>query len=161
MVHDEHSLQERAAALAERLLAESARLAIVESCTGGLLAKVLTDVPGASRWFERGLVVYSNAAKQNLLGITEDLLNRHGAVSEPVAKALATGLLASAPVDYAVAITGIAGPGGGSAEKPVGTVWIAWAGADRVAAKRLQLSGDRNNIRINSAAAAIDALHGV
>lgn len=158
MVHDEDSLQEQAMVLGKRLAGEGGRLAVAESCTGGLLSKVLTDVPGASGWFERGIVVYSNAAKQDLAGVPENLIEEHGAVSQPVAEALAAGLLARAPVTYTLAITGIAGPDGGTQAKPVGTVWIGWACSAAVQAKRLHFSGGRTAIREQSVAAAIQVL---
>ncbi|MCG5530431.1 CinA family protein [Halorhodospira halochloris] len=160
MVHDEATLQERAMQLGKLLESRGACMAVAESCTGGLLSKVLTDIPGASSWFERGLIVYSNAAKQQLLGVPEELLEDYGAVSQPVAEALAAGLLERAPVDYTVAITGVAGPSGGTMGKPVGTVWVARASAAGVMAQRLQMNGDRQAIRLGSAAAAIGALLG-
>ena len=108
-----------------QLLARRQWLATAESCTGGLIAKQLTDVAGSSQWFERGLVTYSNRAKQELLGVADAVLRDHGAVSEATVRAMAAGLLQHSPVDWVLAVTGIAGPGGGSAEKPVGTVWMA------------------------------------
>lgn len=134
-------------AIGQVLLARRAWLAVAESCTGGLLAARLTDVPGASAWFDRGLVTYSNRAKQDLLAVPEALLAAHGAVSGPVAEAMASGLRRRADVDWTVAVTGIAGPGGGTPEKPVGTVWIAWAGPGGVTAQRHQFAGDRAAIR--------------
>jgi nicotinamide-nucleotide amidase len=119
-------LQEAAALLAD-LRAKSLRLATAESCTGGLLAALLTETAGSSDVVERGFVTYSNAAKRELLGVPEAMLARHGAVSEPVARAMATGALAHADADIAAAITGVAGPGGGSDAKPVGLVHIAAA----------------------------------
>ncbi len=116
---------------AEALLAElkrlGFRLATVESCTGGLLAGLLTEIAGSSAVFERGFVTYSNSAKSELIGVPPALLERHGAVSEEVARAMAEGALAHAPVDVAVSVTGIAGPDGGSLEKPVGLVYLAVA----------------------------------
>lgn len=121
-------LQALAAQLGERLLATGQRLMTVESCTGGWVAQVLTSVPGSSQWFERGLVTYSNRAKTDLAGVNPTLLEQFGAVSEEVAAAMARGGLARSRANLSLAITGIAGPGGGSTEKPVGTVWFAWAG---------------------------------
>ncbi len=158
MIHDDRALQERARSVGEAFLARRLSLAVAESCTGGLLAKVLTDGGGASAWFERGLVVYSNAAKQDLLGVPASVIDGHGAVSEAVAEALAVGLLGRAPVTHSVAITGVAGPEGGTPEKPVGTVWIGWGTPARVEAERFRFSGDRDAVRRASAAAALDGL---
>jgi nicotinamide-nucleotide amidase len=120
---------------AERLVAllrkQNLRLATAESCTGGLVSAAITDVPGASFVFDRGFVVYSNASKQELLGVGADVIERHGAVSAEVARAMALGALSHSFADVAVAVTGIAGPDGGSAEKPVGLVHFAWAGRQR------------------------------
>lgn len=114
-------------ALAAQLLARGWMLATAESCTGGLIAAACTDLAGSSTWFERGFVTYSNAAKAQMLGIDAALIAQHGAVSEPVARAMAQGALQHAHAQVALAVTGVAGPGGGSADKPVGTVWFAWA----------------------------------
>lgn len=116
-----------AQSLAHVLLASSARVATAESCTGGWVAKCLTDLPGSSQWFECGWVTYSNAAKQGQLGVPGALIEQNGAVSQPVVMAMALGALERSGADYALAVTGIAGPGGGSAQKPVGTVWLGWA----------------------------------
>lgn len=152
---DETLLQALAQALRER--GES--MATAESCTGGMIASACTSLPGSSLWFERGVVSYSNAAKTDLLGVPAALIAAHGAVSEAVALAMAEGLLARAPVEYAVAVTGIAGPDGGSAAKPVGTVWLALAGR-QVAPRawREQFVGDRAAVRM---AAVHSALHAV
>jgi nicotinamide-nucleotide amidase len=114
------------ATIAQALLRQGAMLATAESCTGGLIAAACTDLAGASAWFERGFVSYSNAAKQQLLGVDENLIASHGAVSEEVARAMAHGAAQSAGVAYALATTGVAGPDGGSPEKPVGTVCFAY-----------------------------------
>lgn len=142
-----------------RLKARKALLAVAESCTGGLLAKLLTDLAGSSEWFERGLVTYSNRAKQELLGVAPDLLAQFGAVSRECAEAMARGVLVMTPADWAVAVTGIAGPGGGSPEKPVGLVWFAWAqrGA-AIAVESQQFSGSREQIREAAAAFALRGL---
>ncbi len=145
--------------LGRRLAREKAFLAVAESCTGGLVAKRITDVAGSSGWFERGLVVYSNRAKQDLLGISPDLLAQFGAVSRECAEAMARGLLVMTPADWAVAVTGIAGPGGGSPEKPVGLVWVAWEQrGGKVESAVLQLAGSREQIREAAAAAALAGL---
>ena len=113
--------------LAAQLLARGWMLATAESCTGGLIAAACTDLAGSSTWFERGFVTYSTAAKAQMLGTDAALIAQHGAVSEPVARAMAQGALQHAHAQVALAVTGVAGPGGGSADKPVGTVWFAWA----------------------------------
>lgn len=143
--------------LAALLLRRGARLATVESCTGGLIAATLTDQAGSSDWFEGGWVTYSNELKQ-ALGVPADALRDHGAVSEAVALAMAQAGQRQAGVDYAVAVTGVAGPGGGSAEKPVGTVWIGWAMDGEVQAKRYLFSGDRAAVRAQTVVAALDGL---
>jgi len=148
-----------AAEVGERLLARREWLALAESCTGGLVAKLCTDIAGSSNWFERGLVTYSNRAKQELLGVSEALLATHGAVSEACAGAMAHGLLKSSPADWAVAVTGIAGPGGGSSGKPVGTVWIGWMRRDHKPECRHHLfAGDREQVRTLSARVALQVL---
>jgi len=134
-------------ALADALRARGVRLATAESCTGGLIAAACTAVAGSSDWFERGFVTYSNAAKTELLGVDPVLIGLHGAVSEPVARAMAMGALARAPVQLTVAVTGIAGPGGAVPGKPVGTVWLALADAQGATAECLQLAGDRTAVR--------------
>ena len=139
-------------ALAALLMARGERLVTAESCTGGLIAACCTELAGSSVWFDRGWVTYSNEAKTELLGVPAALLAEHGAVSEPVALAMARGSLAHTPsgrgADWAVAVTGIAGPTGGSPAKPVGTVWIAWAHRDGAAhAQCHRFEGDRAAVR--------------
>lgn len=134
--------------LAEALNARGWRLATAESCTGGLLAAACTGLAGSSDWFERGYVTYSNAAKTELLGVPAALIAAHGAVSEPVARAMAEGALLQARVQMAISITGVAGPGGGSPDKPVGTVWLGLAIAGRAThAEHLLWRGDRASVR--------------
>ena len=145
-------------ALADALRAKGWRLAAAESCTGGLIAAACTSVAGSSDWFERGFVTYSNEAKTELLGVPAALIAAHVAVSEPVARAMAEGALAKAPVALAVAVTGIAGPGGAVPGKPVGTVWLAWGRAGAVQAERLQLGGDRTAVREATVARALQRL---
>ena len=113
--------------LADRLLAKQLKITAAESCTGGMIASLLTELPGSSVWFERGFVTYSNLAKQEMLGIKPELIQTYGAVSKEVVTAMALGALTHSAADISIAVTGIAGPGGGSVEKPVGTVWFAWA----------------------------------
>ena len=145
--------------LAERLRARGWRIAAAESCTGGLIAAACTAVAGSSDWFERGFVTYSNEAKTELLGVPPALIAAHGAVSEEVARAMVNGALAHAPVQLAVAVTGIAGPGGAVPGKPVGTVWLAWGTAAAVQAERLQLDGDRAAVRSGTVHAALQRLN--
>lgn len=162
MPPSERALALRARRVARRMQGTGQRLATAESCTGGLIAKTLTDLPGSSAWFERGWVTYSNGSKQAELGVGASMIDRHGAVSEPVARAMARGALRAAGVENAVAVTGVAGPGGGSALKPVGTVWIAWArrqgGVVRVAARLFHFAGNRDAVRRHTAAAALEGL---
>ena len=132
------------------------RVAVAESCTGGLVAGRLTAAPGASRYFDQGVVTYSNAAKVEWLGVPGALIAEHGAVSDPVARAMASGIRERAGADVGIGVTGIAGPDGGTAEKPVGTVVIAVALRESVTSRTLHLLGDRDQIRSQSAQAALD-----
>jgi competence/damage-inducible protein CinA-like protein len=132
------------------------RLAVAESCTGGMLGQRLTAIAGSSEVFAGGVIAYDNEVKIELLGVDREQLERHGAVSEEVVTAMATGAKRRFGVDVGVAVTGIAGPGGGSAEKPVGTVWIAVATADEIVARQLRLFGDRDEVRRRAAQAALD-----
>ncbi|KAF1044703.1 CinA family protein [Xylophilus sp.] len=143
------------ARLADRLRARGAMLATAESCTGGLIAAACTALAGSSDWFERGFVTYSNAAKTELLGVDAALIAAHGAVSEPVARAMAAGAVRHSRAQAAVAVTGVAGPGGGSADKPVGTVWFGWQIDGRLRAERRRFDGDRAAVR---AATVVHAL---
>lgn len=141
--------------IAARLQARGQMLAAAESCTGGLIAGACTHLAGSSLWFERGFVSYSNAAKTELLGVDPALIARHGAVSEPVVRAMAEGALARSQAQASLAVTGVAGPGGGSPDKPVGTVWFAWATRNDVRAQRRQFSGDRAQVRAQAVTAAL------
>lgn len=138
-------------ALIGELLAAGKTVSTAESCTGGWVAKSLTDISGSSGCFGYGLVSYSNGAKQSLLGVSPATLEEHGAVSEPVVRQMAAGALKLSGADIAAAVSGIAGPDGGSGDKPVGTVWFAWAvrskGNADIDAERRLLAGDRNQIR--------------
>jgi len=133
--------------LAARLLQRQWMLATAESCTGGLIAGACTDLSGSSNWFERGFVTYSNAAKSEQLGVPATLIETHGAVSENVARAMAAGALAHSHAQVAVAVTGVAGPTGGTAEKPVGLVWFGFALPDRVLTEQMHFAGDRAAVR--------------
>jgi nicotinamide-nucleotide amidase len=145
-------------ALALALLARGERIATAESCTGGLIAAACTARAGSSDWFERGFVTYSNEAKTELLGVDAALIAAHGAVSEPVARAMVDGALARSRATLAVAVTGIAGPGGAVPGKSVGTVWLAWGRVGAVTAERLQLDGDRDAVRAATVAKALQRL---
>ena len=134
------------------------RLATAESCTAGLIATRLTDLPRASEIFVGGVVAYENAVKQALLEVPEDMLVRHGAVSEAVAVQMATGVARSLAADVGVAVTGIAGPGGGTDEKPVGTVWLAVSGLGRPTSEHIRFVGDRQAVRERAAQAAFALL---
>jgi nicotinamide-nucleotide amidase len=144
--------------IAQQLLVRREWLAVAESCTGGLIAAACTAQAGSSQWFERGLVTYSNRAKQDLLGVAQGTLAQHGAVSEPTVRAMAEGLMARAPVQHAIAVSGIAGPEGGTAEKPVGTVWIAWAGHAGVRSRHYLFTGSREAVRAQAVEAALAEL---
>lgn len=139
--------QELVEILAAALKSGGLMLTTAESCTGGLIAAACTDLSGSSVWFERGFVTYSNAAKTELLGVPAALIDEHGAVSEPVARAMAAGALQHSRAQLSVAVTGVAGPTGGSADKPVGTVWLAWATPAGVVAECRHFPGDRAVVR--------------
>ena len=133
--------------LAEVLLREKIKLATAESCTGGLIAAACTDLSGSSAWFERGFVSYSNHAKADMLGVDAGLIERHGAVSEEVARAMARGAVAHSRAQIAVAVTGVAGPTGGSRDKPVGTVWFGWNIQGQLYSEVQHFDGDRAAVR--------------
>jgi nicotinamide-nucleotide amidase len=142
-----------------KLKAKGLMLATAESCTGGWVAQAVTVIAGSSEWFERGFVTYSNAAKMEMLRVKADTLRTHGAVSEQTAGEMAAGALARSRAQVAVAITGIAGPDGGSAEKPVGTVCFAWAmKSGAVSAETRQFKGDRESVRRQSVLAALQGI---
>ena len=161
--HSAARVATRVATLADALRARGWRIATAESCTGGLIAAACTDLAGSSDWFDRGFVTYSNQAKTEMLGVDAALIADQGAVSEAVALAMAEGALRRSRADLTVAVTGVAGPGGGSAAKPVGTVWLAWAGraADGSVQSRAWLQrfdGDRAAVRQATVAAALQGL---
>ncbi|MFL6563319.1 MAG: CinA family protein [Burkholderiales bacterium] len=151
-------MDELAKRLGARLKGANEMLATAESCTGGWAAQVVTSVSGSSAWFERGFVTYSNAAKQELLGVRAETLRAHGAVSEETAREMARGALERSQGTIAVSITGVAGPGGGTAEKPVGTVCFAWARAGEVRAELHRFAGDREAIRRQSVIVALEGV---
>ena len=135
-----------------------ARLVTAESCTGGWVAQAVTSIAGSSAWFERGFVTYSNAAKRELLGVKARTLRKHGAVSEETAREMARGALARSKGTLALAVTGIAGPGGGSPDKPVGMVCFAWADRKKLRSETRRFSGDRENVRRKSVVRALEGV---
>ena len=156
-----YALEASLAGISAALLASGRMLATAESCTGGMIAAACTDLAGCSQWFERGFVSYSNAAKTELLGVNAQWIEAHGAVSEAVVRAMAEGALAHSHAQVSLAVTGIAGPTGGSADKPVGTVWFAWCVNGRTHSERQHLGGDRVAIRsatMSHALAHLDTL---
>jgi nicotinamide-nucleotide amidase len=160
--NSDENLARLGARVGRRLLGSQRSLVTAESCTGGWIAKALTDVAGSSQWFTEGFVTYSNESKVLRLGVPRSVLQKHGAVSEAVARAMAAGALKRTAVNLAVAVTGIAGPGGGVPGKPVGTVWLAWAerrGARiQVAVQRKLFRGDRDAVRRKTVRAAFEGL---
>ena len=148
-----------ATSIAARMQQRALMLAAAESCTGGWIAKTLTDLSGSSAWFEAGVVSYSNKTKMSLLGVRAETLERSGAVSEQTALEMASGALARLGADVAVAVTGIAGPSGGTPEKPVGTVWIGWQRrGDAAHARLFHFAGDREAVRRRTVAAALEGV---
>jgi len=161
MLASDQELEEAGNRLGERLLRAVRTIATAESCTGGWVAKVLTDRAGSSGYVLGGLVTYSNEAKQGLLGVSRKSLDEHGAVSEPVVREMVAGALTATGADVAVAISGVAGPGGGSEDKPVGTVWFAWGGspASTVAVVK-HFEGNRDQVRRQSVLFALQGVKG-
>lgn len=156
------SLQILAIRLGEALLAQGLKVTTAESCTGGGIARAITCPPGSSQWFELGYIAYANQAKQNLLQVPESLLESCGAVSREVVEAMARGALTGSGADLAVAVSGIAGPDGGSAEKPVGTVWFNWCKQGSTPLSRCyHFSGDREAVRSAAVYAGLEGLLGI
>lgn len=151
----EEGLRALAATLGEALAARGWMLGCAESCTGGLLASILTDAPGASAWFAGAVVAYANNIKRDVLGVSQETLDAKGAVSRETVLAMARGTLGVLRTDVAVAISGVAGPSGGTPQKPVGTVWIAWQGPGGVAVRRFQFDGDRLAVKRQAAREAM------
>ncbi|MEJ2651474.1 MAG: nicotinamide-nucleotide amidohydrolase family protein [Gammaproteobacteria bacterium] len=155
----EMDLETLSAQLGERLLRRGFMLTTAESCTGGWVAQAVTAIPGSSQWFERGYVTYSNAAKEESLGVRPATLERMGAVSEATVREMAEGALAHSHAQVAVAVSGVAGPGGGSLEKPVGTVCLAWAAAGRETRAHCQFFlGNREAVRRQAVEAALQGI---
>lgn len=155
----DNELERAAAELGRALERAGLTLVTAESCTGGWVGRAVTAIAGSSAWFDRGFITYSNIAKTEMLGVPAALLAQYGAVSEPTVRAMVEGALAQSRADVAIAVTGVAGPGGGTADKPVGTVWFAWArkgGTTR--AEGHHLEGDRDAVRRRSVAIALEGL---
>lgn len=144
--------------LGDKLFAQQASVSTAESCTGGGIAEAITRIAGSSAWFEVGFVTYSNQQKTRVLKVAESDLQRHGAVSQAVVEAMARGAQQLAGAQYAVAVSGVAGPGGGSPNKPVGTVWIAWAQCAQVQSGCWHFAGDRQAVRQQTVQAALAGL---
>jgi nicotinamide-nucleotide amidase len=144
--------------VASELREKQLKVCTAESCTGGLIAKSFTDLAGSSDWFERGFVTYSNLSKSEMIDVPGSVIEKYGAVSEAVANAMASGALKHSAADVSVAVTGVAGPDGGSVEKPVGTVWIAVASEKQLIAKKFLFDGDRDAIRLATMRRAIEML---
>lgn len=145
--------------VSQYLLARQWLLATAESCTGGWIAETMTAIAGSSQWFERGFVCYSNRAKQEMLGVDAEALKRYGAVSEEVARALAEGVLKHSHAQVSLAVTGIAGPDGGTPEKPVGTVWFAWSGHHFATESHVQhFTGNRRQVRLQAVLYSLEQL---
>lgn len=153
-----NDIQALCAQLAQRLQERGWMLATAESCTGGMIAAACTDLGGSSSWFERGFVTYSNAAKTELLGVDEQLVAQHGAVSEVVARAMAFGAVRHSRAQVGVAVTGVAGPAGGSADKPVGTVWFGFHVDGRLTSETRRFDGDRAAVRAATVRHALERL---
>lgn len=147
-----------AARLGQHLLEASAQVSTAESCTGGGIAQAITRIPGSSAWFEAGYVTYSNRQKTQQLGVAHELFERFGAVSREVVEAMARGAQERSSSRYSVAVSGVAGPDGGSIEKPVGTVWICWGASEQLTAQRFLFAGDRDAVRRQTIEAALEGL---
>lgn len=160
MQHEPVHISNLCQRLAQLLTTHKLSIATAESCTGGMIAAACTDLSGSSVWFERGFVTYSNAAKSDMLGVPASLIATHGAVSQEVARAMAQGALSHSLADWSVAVTGIAGPTGGTSAKPVGTVWLAWASkSNGFCETHLQhFAGDRQAVREATTALALSHL---
>lgn len=155
----QNDIEESVARLAATLAAAGLTVATAESCTGGGVAQALTAIAGSSAWFDRGFVTYSNVSKTEMLGVPPQLIEQQGAVSEAVVRAMTQGALAASAADWVIAISGIAGPGGGTAEKPVGTVWLAWQQKGSLSsAECAHFQGDRTLIRKQAVKRALEGL---
>ena len=158
MTANEQRLTTLATELGQQLLAANAQVSTAESCTGGGIAEAITRIPGSSAWFEAGYVTYSNGQKNKQLAVPEVLFATVGAVSREVVEAMVRGAQAQSGARYAVAVSGVAGPDGGSAQAPVGTVWLAWGDGEQLCSARRQFAGDRGEIRRQTVEAALQGL---
>ncbi len=155
----EHELLKIATELGSLLVKSGKKLATAESCTGGGIAALMTEIPGSSAWFDSAIVSYSNQAKHKLLGVPDEIIEQHGAVSEEVVLLMVSGLLNVTNAEVGVAVTGIAGPDGGSVEKPVGTVWIAWQfSGDKPFSQCFKFGGNRSKVRNQTIITALNKL---
>ncbi len=158
MTRNDDTLTQLAAKLGVRLITVKAQVTTAESCTGGGIAEAITRIAGSSAWFEAGYVTYSNRQKTKQLGVPESLFATVGAVSQGVVEAMVRGAQANSGARYAVAVSGVAGPAGGSPEKPVGTVWLAWGDGEQLFSVRRQFAGDRSEVRRQTVEAALAGL---
>lgn len=144
--------------LADRAVQQNVILSTAESCTGGGIATAMTALAGSSAWFDAGFVTYSNEAKSRMLNVPLAVIEAHGAVSQPVVEAMTAGAIANSQAQLSVAVSGVAGPGGGTEKKPVGTVWIAWRSGSESVAQRYQFAGDRDSVRLQTVEQALSGL---
>lgn len=151
-------LEDMAGKLGDMLKDSGSLVATAESCTGGWIAQTITSVAGSSEWFDRGFVTYSNDAKREMLGVRAQTLRKHGAVSERVVLDMALGAVKKSKASFAVAVSGVAGPAGGTDDKPVGTVWFAWAFGDQAEASLMRFQGDRHQVRYGAVMVALQGL---
>ena len=158
LAQEAQALEANLTQISLRLLARRHMLATEESCTGGMIAAACTDLSGSSQWFERGFVTYSNEAKAEMLAVPPGLIEEHGAVSEPVARAMADGALAHSRAQVSLAVTGVAGPTGGTKAKPVGTVWFAWCVGGETHSEMQHFAGDRAAVRVATVRYALKRL---
>ena len=158
LAQEAQALEANLTQISLRLLAGRHMLATAESCTGGMIAAACTDLSGSSQWFERGFVTYSNEAKAEMLAVPPGLIEEHGAVSEPVARAMADGALAHSRAQVSLAVTGVAGPTGGTEAKPVGTVWFAWCVGGETHSEMQHFAGDRAAVRMATVRYALKRL---
>jgi len=159
MAITEQALQDLAQELGECMTAKGLKLASAESCTGGWMSKIITDIPGSSEWFETSIVCYSNDSKSKLLGVSPTTIDEHGAVSGETVLAMTDGLFDHSAADVAISISGIAGPDGGTEEKPVGLVWLCWGKRDKSSyAHPYNFDGDREQVRLQSIETALNAI---